>query len=191
MIPKGERQDDARSAGLPPSVSQSRRRPWVPGRVRPAPARGRSGWPARRPAGRCRAPRSDHPTRSQPSAPPGPHSRTAEPRRPPPHPRPATDLKVRGTTTSPAPTCPAPSWSRPAGHRDDRPRTSRHRHQALREPAPHRNVNAPSQHDPLSQSSWETEPRRTGEKHDHTTKIRPYVHVGPHAPCRDRHFRTR
>ena len=65
---------------------------------------------------------------------------------------------------------------RSASHRDDRPRTSRHRHQALREPAPHRNVNAPSQHDPLPPILLGDRAQKDGRKarpHDKDTSVRP------------------
>ena len=98
----------------------------------------------------------------------GPRCRAAETRRPPPCPRPAADLKVRGTITSPS----RRGVGRSASHRDDRPRTSRHDRQALQAgPAPERQRTFPTR-TYLSHILLGIELRRMGEG---------YVHVGPHA----------
>ena len=85
-----------------------------------SPVRGWPGSPVRRPAGRCCAPRSDHPTHFQLPASSGPRRRTAESRRFSRCPGLLAGLKVRGMITSPVPSCPVPSWSRSVSRRGDR-----------------------------------------------------------------------
>ena len=93
------------------------------------------------------------------SVPPGPCRRAAESRRPPPCPRPAADLKVRGTITSPV-----PPRNRSTSHRDDRPRTSRHDRQTLPDP-PRTGTSTypPNMNLPLSHPS-ELHPQKNGRK---------------------------
>ena len=93
------------------------------------------------------------------SAPPGPCRRAAESRRPPPCPRPAADLKVRGTITSPV-----PPRNRSTSHQDDRPRTSRHDRQTLPDP-PRTGTSTypPNMNLPLSHPS-ELHPQKNGRK---------------------------
>ena len=93
------------------------------------------------------------------SVPPGPCRRAAESRRPPPCPRPAADLKVRGTITSPV-----PPRNRSTSHQDDRPRTSRHDRQTLPDP-PRTGTSTypPNMNLPLSHPS-ELHPQKNGRK---------------------------